>query len=253
MDDHRFDRIARTIGTAPTRRGALRLLLGGALAGLVAARPKAARAQLCPGVPQCCTCAFDPEVSEIVCEVRFGEPCNDNNPCTLNDTCNEEALCLGTPKVCTPPNACTTSSCNESTGDCDVTNLADGTQPPGCSNEACKLQHCQNGSCFTALFGDNVSCGTGTGRICCSGACVPNRTNAQHCGTCGNQCPAGTICAACKGACSGLPAGKCCPTGRRTNCAGKCVNLKTDERNCGRCGRRCRANQICRKGECVAR
>ncbi len=35
MDGERFDRIARVLGTTPSRRGALRLLAGGALGGLL--------------------------------------------------------------------------------------------------------------------------------------------------------------------------------------------------------------------------
>ncbi|MBA3643199.1 MAG: hypothetical protein H0W59_03925 [Chloroflexia bacterium] len=65
-------------------------------------------------------------------------------------------------------------------------------------------------------------------------------------------CADGSVCAACRGECAGLPVAKCCPASRRTNCADTCVNLKTDERNCGRCGRRCRRNQVCRRGDCLA-
>ncbi|OWM83386.1 hypothetical protein CDL15_Pgr012867 [Punica granatum] len=34
-------------------------------------------------------------------------------------------------------------------------------------------------------------------------------------------------------------------------CKKKCVNVKTDRLNCGKCGRKCKYNKICCKGKCV--
>ncbi|HEY8431140.1 MAG TPA: MXAN_6577-like cysteine-rich protein, partial [Sandaracinaceae bacterium] len=47
-------------------------------------------------------------------------------------------------------------------------------------------------------------------------------------------------------------AGTCevgCPTGE-TACSGTCVNLQTDEANCGECGMACGAGQVCVAGTC---
>ena len=34
-------------------------------------------------------------------------------------------------------------------------------------------------------------------------------------------------------------------------CTKKCVNILTDRHNCGKCGKKCKYNQICCKGKCV--
>lgn len=36
-------------------------------------------------------------------------------------------------------------------------------------------------------------------------------------------------------------------------CDGRCVDVMTDEKNCGRCGRHCKLSQTCRAGTCTAR
>lgn len=59
------------------------------------------------------------------------------------------------------------------------------------------------------------------------------KTDAANCGICGNACPAGVACID----------GKCgCPPGM-TNCDGECVDLKSDDGNCGACARKCVDNQ----------
>lgn len=65
-----------------------------------------------------------------------------------------------------------------------------------------------------------------TNAQCCSGICdtsvVAHRTRRNRCG-----CPAPL-----------------------TPCGSQCVDTQTSERNCGACGRRCPAGQICRDGAC---
>ncbi|XP_022714421.1 stigma-specific STIG1-like protein 1 [Durio zibethinus] len=34
-------------------------------------------------------------------------------------------------------------------------------------------------------------------------------------------------------------------------CKKKCVNVKTDKLNCGKCGKKCKYSEICCKGQCV--
>ena len=36
------------------------------------------------------------------------------------------------------------------------------------------------------------------------------------------------------------------------SCAGKCVQLQTDEDNCGGCGKKCAAGQLCSAGKCTS-
>ncbi|MDQ3692476.1 MAG: hypothetical protein M3464_02455 [Chloroflexota bacterium] len=120
----------------------------------------------------------------------------------------------------------------------------------------------QNATCTNTAGAFTCACippDTGGGETCCSpgrtdcgGTCANLKTDEQHCGNCDTQCQDGSVCAVCKAGCSGQPDARCCPAGRRTNCAGKCVNLKTDEKSCGRCGKRCKPNQVCKRGVCVA-
>ncbi len=35
-------------------------------------------------------------------------------------------------------------------------------------------------------------------------------------------------------------------------CNGQCVNLRTDEQNCGTCGNTCSTDEICQNGQCVS-
>ena len=37
----------------------------------------------------------------------------------------------------------------------------------------------------------------------------------------------------------------------QTMCGGACVDLATNNRNCGACGTRCMANQTCQNGKCA--
>jgi hypothetical protein len=41
-----------------------------------------------------------------------------------------------------------------------------------------------------------------------------------------------------------------CPTGQ-VKCSNGCVNIATDTKNCGTCGRVCAAGQTCSQGTCV--
>jgi hypothetical protein len=53
------------------------------------------------------------------------------------------------------------------------------------------------------------------------------------------------------GVCTGVAStgGISCPAGE-TNCNGKCVDLSSDPRNCGSCGRVCSAGKFCLSGVC---
>ncbi len=52
------------------------------------------------------------------------------------------------------------------------------------------------------------------------------------------------------GVSSGGGGGGTCPSGT-TNCAGTCVNLKTDKNNCGGCNNVCSADKTCSNGACT--
>jgi hypothetical protein len=38
--------------------------------------------------------------------------------------------------------------------------------------------------------------------------------------------------------------------GSKKKCGGKCVDTSKDPRNCGKCGKRCQVNAICKSGKC---
>src|SRR5688500_5465807 len=80
MDDQRFDRLARTVAATGTRRGALRLLVGGAF-GLLAARrePEPVAAQQ----------------AQIACGA-VGAKCRTNGQCCHGAVCrNGACACRG--------------------------------------------------------------------------------------------------------------------------------------------------------------
>lgn len=66
----------------------------------------------------------------------------------------------------------------------------------------------------------------------------------QHC------CPRGTVCND-PSATDALCIGICLEDGRPDSCGRDCVNLDTDERNCGGCGRKCAAGKTCAGGRCI--
>ncbi|WP_437590703.1 MXAN_6577-like cysteine-rich protein [Sorangium sp. So ce1000] len=104
----------------------------------------------------------------------------------------------------------------------------------------------------------------------CGGACVDTQADADHCGACDGVCASGERCEA--GACvgdggsgggggggngagdedaasTGGVGGELCAPGRAA-CNGGCVDLDTDVRHCGGCGRECTAGMLCEGGAC---
>lgn len=78
-------------------------------------------------------------------------------------------------------------------------------------------------------------------RTLCGDACFDLKTNAQHCGACGNACAGGQTCTA--GVCE-------CPQDTKV-CGNACVNVQSDSNNCGDCGVACVLPQTCSAGTCM--
>lgn len=81
----------------------------------------------------------------------------------------------------------------------------------------------------------------------CSGVCANLANDRDNCGTCGNACGDGLVCAfsQCVEPCEG----------GLINCAGACVDLGSDEANCGGCavtdpGFACSPTETCSDGQC---
>jgi hypothetical protein len=80
-----------------------------------------------------------------------------------------------------------------------------------------------------------------TCETCGGDLCVELLSDANHCGECGNACPAGVGCVA----------GEClCGPGTEL-CGDACVNTSSDPDNCGACGEPCSPDQVCSAGTCV--
>jgi hypothetical protein len=114
-----------------------------------------------------------------------------------------------------------------------------------CPNEShlCKDYACRNRTCVLENLPDNTPCQEGgnpcTDDICIGGVCThPPKPDGATCGD-------GRVCSQLH----------CCPVTRPTFCeqTGSCTNLRTDESNCGSCGRQCSGSRVCRKGRCRRR
>ncbi len=115
----------------------------------------------------------------------------------------------------------------------------------------------------------SATCSVGNCSGCCdaSGACQLGLTNfscgfaGQACTTCpsGTTCAAGGICAAnlVTAPDGGKPDAGFVPVGIGSACAGNtflcsdsCVDVSTDENNCGLCGKECASGLVCLRGGC---
>jgi hypothetical protein len=87
------------------------------------------------------------------------------------------------------------------------------------------LGHCSNGVCEPQCEGDRRDCNG----LADDGCETHVLFDSANCGSCGNACPNGGRCF--EGVCG-------CPPGK-TECNGRCVDLSSDDSNCGRCFNYC--------------
>jgi hypothetical protein len=85
--------------------------------------------------------------------------------------------------------------------------------------------------------------GCSTGLSSCSGECVNETNDPNHCGSCTTVCPPTATCVS--SACA-------CPTGQ-TLCTNvnACINTSNDPAHCGSCTNACTAGQACVSGACT--
>ncbi len=116
---------------------------------------------VCVGIPAncddgnvCTTDTVDPLTGACVHTFNTA-PCNDGDPCTVNDTCAGGVCVAGTPKNCDDGNACTTDSCDGSTGACIHTIICGPAADPLPAGTILGIDpgngagaQCTTGSCF---------------------------------------------------------------------------------------------------------
>lgn len=153
-----------------------------------------------------------------VASVLIGQPCDDARFCTVDDACGALATCEGAPRDCDDPYDCTNDSCDELTGACVTTPVADtclvdgacvltGSSPADSNCLVCDPARatdawspldagrgCDDGTyCTSGDTCDGAGVCVGTARSCDDGvACTDDSCNeelsacvrVQHPGTC---------------------------------------------------------------------
>jgi len=206
---------------------------------------------VCPG-----TCD-----STGACKAKQGQTCQTATDCTGGLPCSDgyccNSACGGSCQACNVPaslGTCTTLAANAQphTGHPPCT----GTDP-GCGGScqgsatcsyptsACGTASCTaSGSYQAAGTCSNGACtmpppqACASGKYCTGGACADLVANGGTCQSNG-QCSSGN--------CS---SSTCCASGL-TACSGTCMNLSSNNSNCGSCGNSCTAGSSCSGGSCL--
>ena len=224
----------------------------------------------------CGACGFACPANAPLC---FGGNCyvqgQDNCPEGLQrcgETCVsffDETNCGGCGIFCSPGTTCQGGVCAQPGGGACPSGTVDcGSDPPLCVDTLtnpsycglCSIscapgEICQGGACIVAGGG---GCKDGNLTFC-AGVCVALTTDPANCGSCGFVCGEGTtcqgsVCVAAEGA--GAPPApdgqlQTCDAQGLMECAGICVDINTDNANCGECGAACAEGTVCQVGGCV--
>jgi hypothetical protein len=89
-----------------------------------------------------------------------------------------------------------------------------------------------------------------SGQSKCGNACVDTKTDPSNCGKCGTICggDAGVMGGGTWGCANGTCAIMCPPP--KIECMGACVDVQTDDANCGMCQNPCNLGEKCMQGMC---
>ncbi len=116
-----------------------------------------------------------------------------------------------------------------------------------CDSKCPSGQVCVSGACATSCPNGDTVCGPDGGG---GASCVNTKSDNSSCGKCGRVCPSGQVCfqGGCGSTCGGNTSGQtlCGADGGSPYCA----PLQTDNQNCGKCGVKCGANEVCSNGAC---
>lgn len=220
----------------------------------------------CPGAPNATPICSDGSCS-TACNSGFADCDQDpSNGCEQNLAGN----CGVCGNTCTLPHAsgecvngvCSFSVCDEGYADCD------GKPANGCEvNLRTSAGNCGQCGSNCWIANTNTACVDGA---CAMSSCVPGygdcngqasdgcehavNSDKENCGACGHACPApppGFADMACNG---GICVPSCDTAHTMLDCDGDqtCENLKTDNNNCGACGKTCPTyfSWACDQGEC---
>jgi Cys-rich repeat protein len=222
----------------------------------------------CPAVPNGSPACVMSKCGTGACSAPF-QDCDGATPGCETDTSSDLKHCGGCNKPCAAvANAniacqmgCAITSCKGAFLDCDKT-YANGCEFDGAGD----AKHC--GACGAACSNNHVptpTCGMGK----CTGTCEKGwddcngdklkdgcefavSANVDHCGGCGRRCSANNVTtrACANGVCTGA-----CDAGfedcDKDKLANGCeINLRTDGKNCGACGKVCPTGTVCAAGVC---
>jgi len=178
--------------------------------------------------------------------------CQDGNPCTYNDHCTKGACKSGVVQACEDGNACTFDNCDQKSGLCVATPIANAS----CTDEnPCTVgDMCTNGKCKA---GSTTSCDDGN--PCTSDACDLGNgdcaftpwTGGVTCDD-GNACTTGDLCSASKcqpGSPTACSDGNVCTVDSCDKISGKCNFSAAQDSGCSD-GNPCTVGDSCQNGAC---
>ena len=138
----------------------------------------------CKGTPascddgnSCTTDSCDSKTGKCGYVVTTGA-CDDGKKCTVDDVCDVGICMSGPAQACDDGNACTTDACDNATGQCKFTAIANCV--PTCKTgsdcgdgDPCTLETCDvaTSKCQFKTNADGAVCGSNS--ICTSGKCAP--------------------------------------------------------------------------------